>query len=183
MNKQYLLIALLCAAYWSLPAQQDTSARFHAGAELDALPYATGGYFAAIWAGKDKWRLRALTAVVYKPEWSTPSGFANHRITAYALVLDRFLKPGWRGWWIGGGPVFWQSKIQTDAETQTAMFDDILLNGSMGYNIRLPYHFYLSPWAGLSLRVAGDKNVPVGDKMFTLPLLNPEASLKLGWYF
>ncbi|MBK9489386.1 MAG: hypothetical protein IPO07_11805 [Haliscomenobacter sp.] len=44
-------------------------------------------------------------------------------------------------------------------------------------------HLYLSPWAGLSIRVAGDTDVPVDNKRFTLPLFNPEASLKVGLYF
>lgn len=153
------------------------------GVEIDALPYATGGYFVAGWAGKGLWRFRALTAAVNKPDWTTRSGFSKHHVKAYAVLLDRFLRPGWKGWWIGAGPVYWKSNIQTDLHQQKARFEHWLLNGSLGYHLPLGRHFYLSPWAGMSLRVAGDKDVPVDGKMYTLPLLNPEASLKLGLFF
>lgn len=181
--RYFLAICLFTIFSLSLNGQQSDKPVFNAGLELDALPYLTGGYFGAVWAGKQHWRLRLLIAGVNKPDWATPDGFTNHHITAYAAVVDYFLKPGWKGWWVGGGPVFWNSSIQTDARLQTATFSHLLLNGSIGYNIRLPHHFYLSPWAGLSMRVAGDTGVPVDNANFTLPLFNPEASLKLGWYF
>jgi GNAT superfamily N-acetyltransferase len=181
--KKYWPILMLITLASPLWAQKQDHHAWNAGLELDALPYLTGGYFAAGWAGKDLWRIRALTADVHKPDWSTPAGFSRHHITAYALVVDRFLKPDWQGWWIGGGLVYWESTIQTTARLQTARLSNLLLNGSLGYHIRLGRHFYLSPWAGLSLRVSGDKNVPVDGRFFTLPLLNPEASAKVGVWF
>jgi hypothetical protein len=180
-NALHVLMLLLCASY--AHAQAKPSTPIHAGLELDALPYLTGGYFAAACVGKGPWRLRVLTADVHKPDWSTAKGFSKHHVTAYAFVVDRFLKPDWKGWWIGAGPVYWKSEIQTDAHVQKSRLENILLNGSLGYNFTFGRHFYVSPWAGMSLRVAGDKNVAVDDKKFTLPLLNPEASLKLGFYF
>ncbi|MFN8264881.1 MAG: hypothetical protein U0T11_02355 [Chitinophagaceae bacterium] len=153
------------------------------GAEVDALPFATGGYLGAVWAGKDHFRIRVLNAEVNKPDWSTTKGFANHHVNAYAVVADYFLKNNWKGWWMGAGLVYWKSSIQTDALLQRARFSNYLLNGSIGYNINLYKQLYLSPWGGLSLRAAGDKNVAVDTKTYTLPFFNPEASLKLGIRF
>lgn len=153
------------------------------GIELDVLPYATGGWFAAVWAGKKQWRIRALTASVNKPGFTIQKGFTNHQINAYAFLVDRFLNPQWRGVWIGGGFVVWNSTIQSDARIQTSTFTNYLLNGSAGYNIKIHKHIYLSPWAGLSLRMGGDTNVPVDNKLFTLPFVNPEASFKAGIWF
>lgn len=176
-----LLVSLFLCLY--AQAQEKQAAKVQFGLELDVLPYATGGYFGGAWIGKDVWRIRALTAFVKKPDWSTEKDFSNHQVHAYALLLDRFLQKDWKGWWIGAGVVYWNSTIQTDARLQTAKFNNVLLNGSLGYNFTLYKHLYLSPWGSLSLRVAGDKNVAVDDKRFTLPLINPEASLKLGYYF
>lgn len=181
--KNLLILTLLTLGFAQARAQETAGPKFHAGLELDALPYLTGGYFAALTAGKGLWRLRALTADVNKPDWATTDGFANHHVTAYALVVDRFLKPDWKGWWIGAGPVYWKSKIQTEEKIQTVAFDNWLLNGSLGYHFVFWKHFYVSPWAGLSLRIAGDQDVPVDGETYTLPLLNPEASVKLGVYF
>jgi hypothetical protein len=184
--KHHLLYAwLLLATPFFVAAQDSTTAKskWQGGLELDVLPYITGGYFGAAWLGKGHVRMRALTASVNKPDWATPDGFTNHHITAYAAVLDFFLKPNWKGFWIGGGPVYWRSTIQTDQQKQTAECNNWLLNGSAGYNFSLGKHFYLSPWAGLSLRVAGDTKVPVDNTTFTLPLWNPEASLKVGFVF
>lgn len=177
----FLLLSLYAGLNTQAQVNEPKKTQF--GLELDVLPYATGGYFGAGWVGRDLWRVRALTAFVKKPDWSTKKDFSNHRIHAYALVVDRFLKEDWKGWWAGAGLVFWNSTIQTDARIQTVRFNNFLANGSLGYNVQLYKHFYLSPWAGLSLRVAGDKNVLVDNKHFTLPLLNPEASLKFGYYF
>jgi len=181
--KKLLLLLLFIICSLCLQAQNWKDPVVHGGFELDALPYLTGGYFIGGWVGKNHLRLRGLTASVNKPDWTTPKGFSNHHVTAYAVLADYFLKPGWEGWWIGAGPVYWNSTIQTNAKIQTARFANVLLNGSMGYNWKFLQHFYLSPWAGLSLRISGDKNTLVDNRPFTLPLFNPEASLKLGFIF
>ncbi len=166
-----------------LSAQDTTKPRWQAGAELDVLPYALGGYFAAGWVGKKQTRIRLLTADVRKPDIVTRSGFTQHRIQAYALVADYFFKPDWKGFWIGGGAVLWNSSIREKNTNVQADFSNYLLNGSAGYHYRFGKRWYLSPWAGISLRVGGDKNVLVGSSRYTLPLFNPEASLKLGIVF
>jgi len=160
-----------------------TSKEWNFGVELDVLPYATGGYFGAGWAGKDKWRVRGLYADVNRPDFVTKDGFTDHHVKAYALVLDRFLKDNWKGWWIGGGPVLWKSDIQSDSSNATKSFDNFLLNGSLGYNFTIYKNIYISPWAGLSLKVAGDDEFTLDNKEYNLPWLNPEASVKFGIYF
>ncbi|WP_264563535.1 hypothetical protein [Flavobacterium sp. N3904] len=161
----------------------ETTKKWNFGVELDVLPYATGGYFGAVWVGKDKWRTRALIADVYKPDITTKEGFTNHHVQAYALLLDHFFKDDWKGWWIAAGPVYWKSKIQSDSSTATQNFDNFLLNGSLGYNFTIYKNIYISPWAGLSLKVSGDDEFVLDNKEYTLPLLNPEASIKFGVYF
>ena len=155
----------------------------HAGIEIDALPYVTGGYFGAAWVSKNHWRARLLTADVNMPGFMTKKGFRNHHINSYAVVLDYFLKSDLKGWWAGGGLVYWKSRIQTDQQLATAHLKNYLLNGSIGYNFPVNKHIYISPWAGLSLRTGGDKNVPVDNLQYSIRLLNPEASLKIGFYF
>lgn len=176
-----MVIFLLTLSNVTFKAQSNPV--WNVGAELDVLPYLTGGYFGCIWAGKGKWRGRVLTAFVKKPDWSTSKGFRDHEISAYALVADRFLKDDWHGWWIGGGPVLWKSNIKSSTGETNTDFSNILINGSLGYNFTLSRHFYISPWAALSLKIAGDKDVAVNNQIYNLPLLNPEMSLKLGYYF
>lgn len=183
MKKIPLLLALFLTAIFTVFSQEEPSNRFTAGLEQDVLPYVTGGYFAGIWAGKGHIRGRALLVRVHKPDFILPAGFSNNRVTAIALVGDYFLRKNWKGWWAGAGIVYWKNTIQTDAHIQTASFDQYLLNGSLGYSWKFWRNFYLSPWAGLHLQIAGDKEVPVGGKIFHPPLLNPEASLKFGWHF
>lgn len=160
-----------------------TSEKWNVGLELDVLPYATGGYFGAAWVGKNKWRSRVLVADVNMPDIITKEGFTNHHIHSYAVILDRFLDDNWKGWWIGAGPVYWKSKIQSDAGTATKNFENLLLNGSLGYNFQVYKNIYVSPWAGLSLKVSGDDEFILDNKEYKLPLLNPELSVKFGLYF
>lgn len=177
-----LIICLFQLIAVSLPAQSAKKI-IQAGIELDALPFVTGGYFGAAWVGKEHVRVRLLTAKVNMPEFVTRNGFSKHQITSYAVTADYFLKENWNGWWAAAGFVYWKSSIRTDAQLQTARFKNYLLNGSIGYNIRLHKHIYLSPWAGMSIRTGGDKHVAVDAKQYTLPLLNPEASVKIGFRF
>jgi hypothetical protein len=99
------------------------------------------------------------------------------------LLADYVLKENWKGWWAGTGLVYWQSSIQTDKKESASNYKTWLLNGSLGYNFKLCKNFYISPWCAMHIRIAGDKSVSVDDKTFTPPLLNPEASIKLGAYF
>jgi hypothetical protein len=179
--KYLTLLALLAVASPS-PAQSKP-AGLTWGLEQDILPYLTGGYFFAAWAGHHQVRGRAVMASVNKPDWAIPEGFKNNQVNAYALLGDYFLKEDWRGWWIGGGLVYWDSSIQSDAQLSTAHYQNFLLNGSLGYSWRFWNHFYISPWAGMHLRVGGDTNVVVDGKSFVPPLFNPEASVKIGYCF
>lgn len=153
------------------------------GLEQDILPYVLNGYFANVWAGKGHVRVRALLARVRKPDFMIPAEFSNNKVTALALVGDYFLRDDWSGFWLGAGLVNWRSSIQDNARTTTSHYDNWLLNGSLGYNFKIYRNFYVGPWAGLHLRMAGATEVTVGSYSYKLPLLNPEASVKVGWHF
>lgn len=176
---RFYCIAFILLASLTTSAQ----ATFTVGVEQDVLPWLTGGYFANVWAGKGHVRARALVAHVRKPDFILPDGFANNTVTAYALVGDYFLKENWVGPWIGAGLVKWESTIQDSGRTEGVSYSNWLLNGSLGYNWKFFGHFYAGPWAGLHLRMGGDTQVKVAGKTFHPPLLNPEASLKVGWHF
>jgi hypothetical protein len=177
----FIICIALSSSFCSLLALGQESIAL--GLEQDVLPYVTGGYYFGAWAGKSHIRGRVLVAHVNKPEFIVPSGFTNNIVTAYALVGDYFLKSDWNGWWLSAGIVYWDSSIQRNVKVSTASYQNVLLNGSLGYNWKLGKNFYLSPWAGLHVRVGGATEVLVDGASFTTPLLNPEASLKLGWYF
>lgn len=157
-----------------------TTNTWNIGVELDALPYLTGGYFGALWLGKNQWRGRALIADVNLPDFVSQEGFKNHHIQAYALLADYFFQKPWKGWWIGAGPVYWSSTIQSNNSNATQSFENILFNGSLGYHIPIHKNIYLSPWAGMSAKLAGNDRFVLDQKNYHLPFLNPEISLKIG---
>ena len=80
--KQPICIATVCLLLFfssALYAQErNHKTIIHAGIEIDALPYVTGGYFGAAWVSKDHWRARLLTADVNMPGFITKKGFRNH---------------------------------------------------------------------------------------------------------
>ncbi|MBA4276394.1 hypothetical protein [Flavobacterium sp.] len=182
MKKVILLVFTIFSIQLQAQSTNKTN-KLNFGLELDALPYATGGYFGAGWIGSNKWRGRALFADVNKPDFVTKDGFTKHHIKAYTVLLDRFLKDDWKGWWIGAGPVYWKSNIQSNNSNATKSFDNFLLNGSLGYSFSIYKNIYISPWAGLSFNVSGNDTFVLDNKAYNLPLLNPEASVKFGIYF
>lgn len=178
---QYVVMWCLLMTIFSENMQgQD---RWKAGVELDVLPYITGGYFGAGWIGKNHVRVRVLYAKVHLPQFIIPKGFTNNTIRSFAVVGDYFLKKEQAGWWLGAGLVTWTGEIQSDAKIGTATYKSYLLNGSLGYVFPVYKGLYVSPWAGLSLRMAGDSNVVVDGTPFKPPLINPEMSVKIGYGF
>lgn len=173
-----LAILSLCNSAY---AQQTVTSRVNLGIEQDFLPYLTGGYFMGAWVGKDHIRARVLTARVNKPDFIIKDGFTDNKVTAYAVLGDYFLKTGWEGWWAGAGLVYWKSSIRLKEGSINHKYENYFLNGSIGHNWKLYRNIYISPWAGMHLRISGDKKVQVDDREFTPPLLNPEASVKLSW--
>ena len=177
--------ALLCFLAGPLAAQEKPDAHppFTAGVELDFLPYATGGYFGALWAGQGHWRGRLIVARATKPDFLLPADFSKNTIRAYALLADYFPRNDFRAWWLAAGLVYWDARIHSDLAAQTQPYKSYLLSGGAGYNWKFFRNFYLSPWVGLHVRVAGDTTVAFPDKDFKPPVLNPEGSLKVGWHF
>src|SRR5690242_18924879 len=127
MFRIFYLLLLTAFFPFSAFSQDTTSSRLHMGIEQDFLPYATGGYFAGVWAGKNHVRVRTLVARVHKPGMIVKEGFTYNKVTAYALVADYFLKEAWKGWWAGSGLVFWNSSIQSDAKLSTVSYQNVLL--------------------------------------------------------
>lgn len=179
------LSLLLFALALSLSNAQETAqpARLTAGLELDLLPYATGGYFGAIWAGKGHWRGRLIVARATKPDFLLPDNYTDNTIRAYALLADYFPKENFRGWWLAAGLVYWDAKIRYKPDPNAADYRSYLLSGGAGYNWKFYRNFYLSPWAGLHVRVSGDDTVAFTGATYQPPRFNPEGSLKLGWHF
>jgi len=179
-----ITLVLICLASCSLTAQEPVQTqRFTAGLELDFLPYVTGGYFGAAWAGMGHWRGRLIIAKATKPDFLLPDGYSHNTIRAYALLADYFPRLHFSGWWLAGGLVYWDAAIQNDAQQQAGSYGSYLVSGGLGYNWKFYRNFYLCPWAGLHVRVAGDDRVAFQAASFTPPRFNPEASLKIGWHF
>jgi hypothetical protein len=181
--KLSIAIILLLAVTGNGVCQSSDKSRFTIGTEQDILPYLTGGYYAAGWAGKDHVRVRALTAQVNKPDIIVPEGFDDNWVTAYAVLAEYFLKENWQGWSASTGFVYWQNSIELEGGSKREDYDTYLINGSLSYSFKIYRQFYISPWAGLHLKVGGPDTITIDGQSFDQPLINPEASLKFGVYF
>lgn len=179
-----IVLILGCLLTTAIFAQEKTAEnKFTAGFELDALPYATGGYFGAFWAGQGHWRGRLIVARATKPEFLLPDGYSDNHIRAYALLADYFFQPDFRGWWLAAGLVHWDAEIRYDPDRRSGAYKSYLLSGGAGYNWKFYRNFYLSPWVGLHVRIAGDDHVAFPTGTYKPPMFNPEGSLKVGWHF
>ncbi len=154
-----------------------------AGIEIDALPYLTGGYYGSIWIGNNHMRYRAIVTKVTTPKFILEDGFTENKIHAYTLIADYFFKPNFQKWWVGAGFEYWEGQIQTEAKLSTAKYDNIIFTSGGGYVWKFYRNFYLNPWTGVHIRVAGDKKVMLDGKEFSPALFTPEISLKIGWHF
>jgi hypothetical protein len=184
MKRLVIVCALVnCTLAGMAQDPNERSTLLSIGIEQDILPYVFGGYFTNVWIGKGHLRSRLIAARVHKPDFLIKEPFTNNVVHAYAITGDYFIKENWEGWWAGAGLVLWRNSLQTTARMSIAHFDSWLLNGSVGYNWKFCRTFYAGPWAGLHILLAGNKNVVIDQNPYKVPVLNPEASVKVGWYF
>ena len=166
------------------PATTPSCWRF--GSEIDVLPYATGGYYGSLFAGRNVWRLRAVVARTSAPSFLVAEGFEKKRTDAYALLTDRFLgskKRLQQGIWIGGGGEFWRSRIRQEGTKEYAYYNNFSLTIGGGYAWKLTRHLYLNPWSAAHVVVGGDSAINVSGKTYKQPRFTPEASFKVGFVF
>ncbi|MCB0533481.1 MAG: hypothetical protein H6574_15645 [Lewinellaceae bacterium] len=182
MKKSLFLFAML----FSLSVFGQTEQAPHPssiGLEADVLPYITGGYYGSVWYARDHLRYRAVYTKLTTPEFMLSEGFANNKMRVYTLLVDYFFKPSVDKWWVGAGFEYWDAQIQTDQKLTTANYNTVVFTVGGGHVWKFYRNFYLNPWAALHLRVAGDTEVPVDERVFEPALFIPEGSLKIGWYF
>lgn len=156
------------------------------GLEIDALPYILGGYFGAITIGKYNYNLRLLMAGnATKPDFIIPSDFTNNKLDAYAAMIDyrayRNILFGKIDLCISAGLVRWNSSIKNKQDHAISNYSNTLFSMGLSFQYFFGNHFYVSPWAGMHIRVAGESEIPVGNKTYNVPLFNPEASIKFGY--
>jgi hypothetical protein len=176
----WLLAAGLCAL--AAPATALTTAGF----EADALPFATGGYYASGWIGESPWRARAVLTRTYPPDVAVGTGFNHLRLDVSALIVDRFIgdqADALAGPWLGAGVERWEGRIQEQGTGAAAKFSAWVGTFGGGYVWTFSGNWFLNPWAALHAIVDGDRSVPVGNHTYRLPPVTPEASVKLGWHF
>lgn len=182
----FALLALSSAAFAADPATSKPAASWRFGTELDALPYATGGYYGSAFAARDAWRLRGVVARATAPGFTVSDGFEDKRTDAYAFLVDRFIGPRSRrqeGFWVGGGVELWRNRIRREGVSDYAKYNNTMLTAGAGYVWRISRHFYINPWAGAHFVVAGDRNVNVSGATYTQPRITPEVSVKFGFTF
>jgi len=150
------------------------------GAELDALPYITGGYYFSGWAAKNNFKLRAIVASVNVPSFAVKSGFKDHQIKAYAVVVDYFQNPGLTGFWYGGGLERWKNKIKSSDENVSTEFTNTVITAGAGYVWPFYRHLYLNPWVAIHGIVDGDEHIQVGSNSYKPDAITGEVSLKIG---
>ncbi len=181
MKRLLLILTLVTCHFVNAQTQEKTNQTV--GFELDALPYIAGGFYGSIWYGRNQMRYRTVITKITTPEFVLKDGFTNNDMYVYALITEYFFKPGFEGWWVGTGLEYWDAEIQTDAKLSTAEYENYIFTVGSGYAWKFHKNFYLNPWAAVHVRIAGDSEVPVDNRVFEPAPILPEISVKLGWHF
>jgi len=180
--KEYIIIMLIiCAFMLSL----DLNAEIKFGTELDALPFATGGYYLSAFAGFDNIRFRTVLSQVNIPQFVVQDGFDENSLIAYTFLIDYFLnsKKEMSGFWIGGGYELWKSEIRNNENKIKKEYSNNVATFGAGYTFTLYKNIYLNPWGAGHLLLDKDIEFPVGGTNLELKRFSYEASLKVGIIF
>lgn len=156
------------------------------GFELDALPFATGGYYGSVWFGSAPWRVRAVISQVNVPQSATQPQYEHLRVNAAALIADWFFgraAASLAGPWVGAGLERWDSRIEPRRAAGSVTFSNDVATVGGGYVWKILGNWYVNPWVALHQAIGGDEDVKVGGHVYHPPPTTGEASLKLGWHF
>lgn len=182
-----VVLALFLPACYAQEVQGESgSGAWKFGSEIDALPFATKGYYGSAFVGRDGWRLRGVAARSAMPSFMVSEGFRDKRTDAYAVLVDRFFgskRQRFEGFWIGGGGEYWRNRIRTEDSPEYSRYNNFILTAGGGYVWRFSRHFYLNPWAGGHFVAGGSRKIPVSGKTYEQRVFTPEASIKFGIIF
>ena len=153
------------------------------GAELDLLPYISGGWYVSGWYGVDQFRYRGVYAETTVPDFFVAEGFTDHNIEAAAFIVDYFFKPNFEGWWVGVGYEYWENEIWNSEKTEQAWYVNNVATIGGGFVWKFWGNLYLNPWAAGHILMTGTEERQIGGKSYKPALFTPELSLKLGWHF
>ena len=151
--------------------------------EVDLLPLATGGWYAALAAGRDSWRIRAVAAEVHVPDAFSPEGWDSARTRAQAILADRFFRPGFSGPWVGAGCERWDESLKLENHAERVHLESLQATLGAGWVFEPGRGFTLNPWMAVHQRVAGDREASIGQAVCRPSSLQAEASLKIGYTF
>ena len=184
MRRIILLIGLLLVVGYLQAQKTDQKSKLTIGTELDLLPYVSNGYYASVWFGLDnqKMRIRPVLAKTELPDFMLDDEFNRNTIKAYAVVVDYFFKPNYKGVWIGSGFEYWDGEIE-DQVKNTNGYDAWVHTLGAGYVWKFWDNLYINPWVAGHLRIAGDKRVQVGNEIYKPKRFTPEISIKIGYHF
>ncbi len=190
VNKNFIIFLTIffsCGLVYTALAQhryrRSNESYYAAGAEVNPLPFMTGGYSGSLWWGFNQIRIRGGTAYTTMPGFLVTDGFEKNRIRSYALECDYFYQEAFKGLWTGGGADYWQgSVINSDDESQGKYVNYVLTLGA-GYLIKVWRELYINPSGAIHMVVAGDKVVEVGNATYNANTIIPAISINIGYHF
>jgi len=164
---------------------QNRNSKYTFGSEVDLFPFISGGYYGSVFTGYENMRIRFVYAKSDIPEFILPDGFDKNTMKVCALLADYFINSENRinKWWVGIGFEQWQNAAHNKNDNKEGEFTTYIATAGFGYVFYLTDNVYLNPWSALHLRVAGEKEVIIGDSVYKNSLLLPELSLKIGVIF
>ena len=157
----------------------DSTTSWTVGAELDAFPFATGGWYGSVFVGLGTVRIRGVAAESFLPSFVRAEGITEERVRTYAGILDFTFGPNFDQWWLGFGYEHWTTNY-TSADGTAETSTNVLTVGG-GYIWKFWKGFYLNPWVAAHVLVDRPFSVAVGSTTVNPPNVLPSISIKLGW--
>ena len=153
------------------------------GAEVNPIPYLSGGYSGSLWWGFKHFRIVGSGAYTTVPSFFVPGGFEQNKIRSFALLGNYFFDPAFKNLWIGGGPEYWMGSVINSDDQTSGKYTNYVLTLDAGYVIKIWNDFYINPVASIHLVVSGEKVIETGNATFNANTIMPDLSLKIGYHF
>jgi len=133
--------------------------------------------------GRGHLQLRAVGLAYTSPKFLLGNdAFDRDRILGGGIVADAFLGKNLDGAWVGLALEGLHHTLRHERTEQETSWTNFVAALSVGYLWRFSPGFFVSPRAGANLSFTPRERRVAGDR-FEQPLVAPEISLRLGWYF
>lgn len=148
--------------------------------ETDPLAFALNGHSLHIGVGWSRFRFDFGNFGLEIPEFVHGNKGFTSRFDGFGTKFDVFYSEDQNGFFAGASGAFVRSHIGLSDGSHRIVGIQGTIEGRVGYRIKLPHNFFVSPWVSVGT-VIGGGDVAIGDQIYESTKLSIFPTIHIGY--